>query len=71
MFKRVPKIEPGSHPECQKDETFLGNYTLENFRKLGYKTKRVGNIPLDPYGNPIHDPNLSPVFVKTEERKTV
>ena len=70
-FKRLPKREPGSHPECLKNETFIGNYTAENFRNLGYKTKRVGNMPLDPYGNPINDPNLSPVFVETDEIKRI
>ncbi|OGZ29291.1 MAG: hypothetical protein A2931_02530 [Candidatus Niyogibacteria bacterium RIFCSPLOWO2_01_FULL_45_48] len=66
-FKNIPKKEPGTHPECRESETFIGNYTVEQFKKLGYLTKRAGSMALDPRGNPSDNPNLSPVFISTEE----
>lgn len=32
------------HPECQADEIFIGNCTLEDAAGIGYKSKRAGDI---------------------------
>lgn len=54
------------HPERKEDEIFLGNFTLRQFLKVGYKTKRIGITPYDLNGKIIMEAIL-PVFCKKEE----
>lgn len=58
------KPDSQSHPECEEDEIYLGNFTVEDFAKLGYETKRMGNTPYDIYGSRMYNTDLYPVFVK-------
>lgn len=43
------------HPEQRPDEIYLGNTDADNFRKSGWKTKRLGKTPHYPDGRPYGD----------------
>ena len=54
------------HPELKGGEIFLTNSTLEDYNcRIGWKTKRMGEIAYDTDGAPIND--LFPVFVHLSE----
>ncbi len=79
----MPEIwNPNNHPEIKKGEIFFGNIVHNNrllmrrpnscdcgsdWDKIGYKTKRRGNIAYDVNGNSVQ--GLSPVFIKRSEVK--
>lgn len=58
-----------THPELRKEEKFLGNVNEEGFRRIGWTTKRRGEVAYDIYGNIIKS-DLFPVFVQKEEYNT-
>ena len=53
------------HSEIEDGEMFLSNITEEDYQKIGWKTKRRGNIAYDKSGNIII--GLFPVFVQKQE----
>lgn len=53
------------HPEEGTDEVFLTNTTLANYRKIGYRTKRTGDVAYDVEGGVIR--GMFPVFVSRSE----
>jgi hypothetical protein len=58
------------HPELEEGEVFLTNATIDEFDKIGWKTKRRGEIAYDINNNPlspINQPDLYPVFAKQSE----
>lgn len=54
-----------NHPELMTGEMFLTNSASNDFRHIGHKTKRVGLIAYDIYGNVVS--GLKPVFVQKQE----
>lgn len=59
------------HPELQKGEVFLCNETAKDFRDIGWKTKRIGEVPYNIYGNIVEEdcdmPHSYPVFIQRSE----
>ena len=59
------------HPEMKDSEAFLGNYTQEDFdKKITWKTKRMGGVAYDVFGNPLGQTNYHPIFVEKSELTT-
>lgn len=62
------EIIEGKHPETKDGEMFLTNATKDDFQRIGWKSKRMGNIAYDVNGNSIDPINaLFPVFVQKQE----
>lgn len=61
------------HPELQKGEVFLGNFTLENYALVGWKTKRLGVVAYDRQDRELDQTNMPdewqmfPVFAQRAE----
>ena len=53
------------HPEMKDGEIFLNNISTDNFKFVGWKTKRLGTFAYDIEGNVINE--LRPLFVMREE----
>jgi hypothetical protein len=56
-------ISHDNHPECGKNEYFIGNATLVEFSGMTYKTKRVGKIAYDRNSEVIKGSDMVPVFL--------
>ena len=78
MKKNKSNSRKKDHPEIRSDEVFLGNVSWGNpdgveiirflrseYKEIGYKTKRLGNIAYDTSGRKIE--GLKPVIVKEKE----
>ncbi|MDO8601783.1 MAG: hypothetical protein Q7R62_01460 [bacterium] len=46
----LAKASGKSHPEQGDDEVFLTNTTIENFGRIGWKSKRLGTVAFSPGG---------------------
>jgi len=57
------------HPECGEDESYIGNFPVYDIPTIFWGTKRAGVVARNLAGMPLADPELRPVFVKTEEVK--
>jgi len=55
-----------SHPEQKPDEVFLTNATVEEFRRIGWHTKRPGRTAYMTDGTALPSSTM-PVFVKRSE----
>lgn len=55
------------HPEQHDDEVLIANSSLSDISRIGWKSKRVGIVAYDVYGNPIK--GLVPVFISKQEIK--
>ena len=53
------------HPEKEDDEVFIGNFCSGDLRRIGWKTKRIGDVAYSASGDIVA--NYYPVFVKREE----
>jgi hypothetical protein len=51
-----------NHPELRKGEMFLTNVDEEGFRRIGWQTKRIGEIAYDSGGNILQ--GHFPVFIQ-------
>ena len=55
------------HPEATADEIMIGNIYPCDFGRIGWKTKRLGKVPLDHSGKKLKGGNMRPVFVARAE----
>ena len=64
---REPLFDQQKHPELRKDEMWFTNLNQEEreMMRIGYRSKRFGNIAYDIFGNEVE--GLVPVFVSREE----
>ena len=53
------------HPEKKEDEIFLTNATYDEYRHIGWKSKRKGHIAYDIFGDRLNF--VFPVFVNKQE----
>jgi hypothetical protein len=53
------------HPEADADEIWIGNMFAVDFPKVGWETKRMGEVAYEARGRRIA--NFRPVFVKRAE----
>lgn len=57
-----------NHPEQYDDEFYLGNVDESRFYQcVGWKTKRLGNVPYNVNGDRMITSHLRPHFVKKSE----
>ena len=59
------------HPEIQEGEVFLTNADLDNFKEIGWKTKRLGKVTFNIYGKRFRSESFFPVFVQRKELEEV
>ena len=63
MSKRIHPLP--QHPEAKDGEICITNATIENYQRILWKTKRMGEHAFSRHGQPI--PTLFPVFVQKKE----
>ncbi len=56
-----------SHPELKEGEVYLGNFSVEDFAGVTWKTKRSGFVAYDVNGQPSPWPGLFPGFAQRSE----
>ena len=54
-----------SHPELRDGEVFIGNTSLDHWECVGWKTKRMGDVAYNIYGEPLN--GIHPTFAQAEE----
>lgn len=61
------KIGTQDHPECREGEVFLADFSRRHndYKRIGYKTKRIGKVAYDVNGNIAEE--LVPIFVSKQE----
>lgn len=65
-LEKNPRLR--SHPELRPREVFVGNVTRDQFDRDSYKTKRLGNLALNPDGTLLPAGlNARPMFVSETE----
>lgn len=67
-------MEKWKHPELQEGEILVGNETEKHFEESEWKTKRMGEVPYDIYGNIVEEdeedfnmPHVYPMFIQRSE----
>lgn len=58
------------HPECREGEIYLGNFTHEDAKKIGLKTKRAGCLSYCADGKPYpfqNEHGVLPYFCNVDE----
>ena len=57
------------HPEALAGEVFFTNAHQSDFRKMQFKTKRIGSNSYDGVGNKLTVDDWFPVFINKQELK--
>lgn len=55
------------HPEAMESEVHIGNVYGVDFRRIGWKSKRLGKMAMGSDGEKLKGGNMKPVFVGRAE----
>lgn len=57
------------HPEVQAGEVWYSNAHIYDVPKFNFKSRRVGQVPYDIYGEVVNSEDFYPLFVSYQEVK--